>query len=481
MNTTPQRAAIYCRISHDPKKSTGETSGISEVPEPPRRGGDGLGVARQEQDCRALADRLNLAVVRVYVDNDTSAYSGKRRPGFEDMLDAMKNGQFDVLICWHTDRLYRSMKDLERVIDVAELMSVPVRAVQGGELDLSTSAGRMVARILGSVARQESEHMSERRKLANAQKAANGLWSTANRPFGYTQQGEPLEPEATMLRTAIVDVLAGKSIKQVAREWNASGITGTRGNKFTSPNVRRILVNPRYAGLVTHGGKVVGPGKWQALIDAETHRGLVAFLSDPSRIICTSFEKKFIGSGVYRCGVCGGPLRHAESGGRNKGMRRYECRESTRHVVISGVPVDELVEAVVLKVLGDSDIHQRIGTRNDVDVQAMYAKREALQAKKDELATLFTEGVLDAPGVRRESAKLAEQIAGIDVVLGELARTSPVAKMLEAKGKLADIWSEASPDVKGKIIDELMTVTITKSVRKGGGFDRNRVKIEPRT
>ena len=38
---------------------------------------------------------------------------------------------------------------------------------------------------------------------------------------------------------------------------------------------------------------------------------LVAFLSDPSRIVCTSFEKKYMGSGVYVCGLCGAPMRHA--------------------------------------------------------------------------------------------------------------------------------------------------------------------------
>jgi site-specific DNA recombinase len=307
------RAAIYARISHDPKGKSDNTTDRAS------RGGDGLGVARQEQDCRQLADTLSLTVGRVYVDNDTSAFSGKRRPDFEKMLDAMNNGEFDVLLCWHTDRLYRHMKDLERVIEIADTRGVQIRTVQGGELDLSNSAGRMVARILGSVARQESEHMSERRKRANIQRASNGMWQTANRPFGYTQQGVPLEPEASMVRCAVVDILAGKSIKQVAREWNAAGITGTRGNAFTAPNVRRLIVNPRYAGLLIHNGKEVTTGKWKPLIDADTHRGLVSYLSDPSRINCTAFEKKYVGSGVYRCGVCGGPLRHAESGGLQPG------------------------------------------------------------------------------------------------------------------------------------------------------------------
>ena len=76
------------------------------------------------------------------------------------MLEAMKDGELDALLCWHTDRLYRNMKDLERVIEVADANRIEIRTVQGGTLDLSTSAGRMVARILGSVARQESEHSS---------------------------------------------------------------------------------------------------------------------------------------------------------------------------------------------------------------------------------------------------------------------------------------------------------------------------------
>ena len=75
-------AAIYTRISQD---STGQQ----------------LGVTRQLEDCRALADQLGWRVVARYDDNDISAYSGKRRPGFEAMLTAMKVGEFGAVICWH--------------------------------------------------------------------------------------------------------------------------------------------------------------------------------------------------------------------------------------------------------------------------------------------------------------------------------------------------------------------------------------------
>jgi site-specific DNA recombinase len=334
------RAAIYTRISQD--KIERDEDGVERLSR--------LGVQRQLDECLVLADRLGWEVVARFDDNDLSAYSRrKRRPAYEAMLSAMKNGEFDALVCWHTDRLYRRMGDLETLIEIADAAHVQIKTVQGGELDLSTSAGRMVARILGSVSNQESEHKGERHRAANAQKAAAGKWQTANRCFGYTAKGEPLEPEATAFRTAVADVLAGKSINQVAREWNAAGLRTTlagrtqkrHGKEFVvpgtwnAPRVRRLLINPRYAGLKVHQGKVVGPGDWEALIDETTHHGLVAFLSDPARIICTSFEKKYMGSGVYRCGVCGGPMRTAVPGGKKPGGRRYECR-AKQHVVRVG-------------------------------------------------------------------------------------------------------------------------------------------------
>lgn len=454
------RAAVYTRISNDPTLQ-------------------GLGVQRQLDDCLALADRLDWEVVARFDDNDMSAFDGRTRPGFEAMLDDMKNGQFRALICWHTDRLYRSMKDLERLIDIADANRVQIRTVQGGDLDLSTSAGRMTARILGSVARQESEHKGERQRRANDQAAAAGKWVSANRPFGYTQGGQPLEPEAGLYRQAVTDVLAGKSIRAVAAQWNAAGVRGTRGRPFNSPTMRRLLINPRYAALRVHRGKVVGPGDWEPLIDADTHHGLVAFLSDPARAICTSFERKYIGSGVYRCGVCGGPMRHAVPGGKNPGGRRYVCREAN-HVARIGAPLDEYVESLVLGRLSQPGVHERLTVMLDdseVDVAELQTRRAGLQARLDDLAALFAEGAIDASQLRRGTSDLRAQLAGVDAALGELTRRSPVADLIVAGGELQNRWDALTPDLKGKVVQELMTVTVLPAPR-GPKFDPEYVRID---
>ena len=56
----PVRVGIYARISSD-------------------REGDQLGVRRQVEDCRRLAERLEYEVAGLYVDDDISAWSGKAR------------------------------------------------------------------------------------------------------------------------------------------------------------------------------------------------------------------------------------------------------------------------------------------------------------------------------------------------------------------------------------------------------------------
>lgn len=481
------RAAIYARISHDPKATA------STADDAPKRGGDGLGVERQEQDCRELASRLHFEVVRVFVDNDTSAYSGKRRPDFEKMLGAMKNNEFDVLVCWHTDRLYRSMKDLERLIDIAEVTRTSIRTVQSGDIDLSTSAGRMVARILGSVARQDSEHMSERRVRFNIQKAEQGKWATVNRVFGYTMTGEPLEPEASAVRAAVADVLNGKSIRKVAMEWNSAGLKTTLAGKsqtdphtkkpkvidgtWNSPRVRRLLMNPRYAGLKTHRGKVLGEGGWTALIDPDTHRGLVAHLSDPSRAINTAFERKYIGAGVYICGRCDGKMRSARPGGRK--TYAYACRDHA-HLLRAGEPLDAFVTSVVLGRLSQPDAHLLLEDKR-IDLPALQTERNGVQARMDQLADMFAEGAIDASGLRRGTTTLRTKLAAIDSQLAEAVRTDPIAGLIADRQRVQERWDECSPALRGQIVDALVTVTVLPIPNKDRGpqgFNPDYVRIE---
>src|SRR5262245_37939737 len=119
------RVALYARISKD-------------------RNGEAEGVTRQVDACRDLVARRGWTVVAEHVDNDISAYSGKRRPGYLALLDDMRSGLVEAVVCWHPDRLTRNPRELEDLLDVIEARGLQVATVQAGDVDLSTSSGRAV-------------------------------------------------------------------------------------------------------------------------------------------------------------------------------------------------------------------------------------------------------------------------------------------------------------------------------------------------
>ena len=106
------------------------------------RTGAGLGVARQEEDCRELLKRLGVEVGEVYIDNDVSATRKKPRPAYTRLLADVKDGRWSTVAVWHTDRLTRSPKEIEQWIELAEGLASPVavQTVTSGVLELNTVA-----------------------------------------------------------------------------------------------------------------------------------------------------------------------------------------------------------------------------------------------------------------------------------------------------------------------------------------------------
>src|SRR5690242_12816088 len=116
---TTGRAAIYVRLSR-------------------HRGDDrSTSTERQENECRRLAHARGWDVADVFVDDDVSAYSGRRRPGYEALLDAMRSGAINAVAVWAPDRLHRSPRDLEDFVDLVEETGIEVATVQSGDVDLS--------------------------------------------------------------------------------------------------------------------------------------------------------------------------------------------------------------------------------------------------------------------------------------------------------------------------------------------------------
>ena len=139
------RVAIYARISEDTQ-------------------GDAAGVERQLTDARELAATRGWRVIAEHSDNDISALTGKRRPGYEQILELVRAGKLDHVIVWQTSRLLRNRKERAEAIELFGHQRVGIITVKGQDLDLSTAYGRGMAGLLGEFDTMESEVKSERRQ-----------------------------------------------------------------------------------------------------------------------------------------------------------------------------------------------------------------------------------------------------------------------------------------------------------------------------
>ncbi|MFJ1808507.1 MULTISPECIES: recombinase family protein [unclassified Streptomyces] len=470
------RAVIYLRISQD-------------------RTGAHLGVDRQREDCEALAERNGWDVVETYIDNDLSAYSGKKRPGYRKMLADLDQGAATVVVSWHTDRLHRSPTELEEYIDLSERRGVNTHTCQAGPIDLSTPSGRMTARILGAVARHESEHKGERVARARQQKALAGEWMGGIRPFGWglptgetrkkvdRKTGDEVEvpaldmlksvpEEAEALRYWTDEILAGGSIRSLVKWCADKGVTTTRGNAVTHTDMRDMLLRPRNAGIAVYRGEEVGRGKWDAIVDETKYRAVVAILKDPSRTTVPGNTPKWLGSILYRCGRgdCPHFVYVTQSGGRS--YPSYRC-QSPHGGGRRAEVVDQYVEDTIVDRLSRDDAEDLLEPAPDgVDVPGLQAEAEQIRQRMKDLGGLFGAGQLELEPFTQGMDTARAQLDGVTQQLARAATRDPLVGLVGAPD-VRKAWKALGLDRQRSVLRALVEVTL-KTPRPGrtpdGGY-----------
>lgn len=444
--TTRRKAFIYVRISQD-------------------RTGAGLGVTRQEEDCMALAEKLGWDVVQVFTDDDVSAYSGKLRPQYRAMLEALKAGAANAVIVWHTDRLHRSPRELEEYLDIAEAHGVTTQTVQAGELDLATPSGRAVARTLGAWARFESEHKADRVRRAQRQAVEAGKWTGGARPFGWQfEDGKPVidKAEADRVREATRGVIAGRSLGHYVRAFNEAGVTTSMGKPWTYTGLKQVLRRPRNAGLSSWHGEVVGQSVFPAIVSEDEWRACCHVLANPDRRKAKSNRMKYLLPGLAVC-QCGAPVKSATATGRDGSSRRvYRCPvKGPGHVAKNQTDADNFVEKVMIGYLQRPDVLAKLAARQGIDTTELEAEAEALRGRLEELALALDNPKAGMARIEASIVRVEARLAEIEGKMIAAARGDAVKKMA---GKDAEKkWKAASLEEKRGVIDALATVTLLRT------------------
>ncbi|MBT2266392.1 recombinase family protein [Rhodococcus erythropolis] len=422
------RAFIYCRISAD-------------------RIGAGLGVERQRQDCESLAETLGWTVVDTFIDNDLSAYSGKPRPAYLQMLEAIQAGAATAIVAWHTDRLHRSPAELETFISLCDKHSTIVRTVQAGELDLSSPSGQMTARIVGAVARHEIDHARKRMVAAHAQAAENGR-AHGKIPFGYSAVRDdsgaitsrvPDAGEAALVQEAVARILGGEATRAVTQDWTSRGIVTRAGKPWNPRSLREMLMRPTLAGLRSHRGST-SKGSWEPIISEDEHVRLVALYSDPSRRTNRDTRAKHLLSGIALCGLCGSSVQWLSA----KGYPNYACTGCTR-ISRSVKFVDGIVEETLIDLVSNRQYERVtepvISRQSDVE-----SELAALQARMDTAADMLADGDLDRLGYQRVKSRVEPRLAELKKLMRPVSSSAILDDL--RRGEPLQNWSRMTLDAR---------------------------------
>ncbi|MFJ4735206.1 recombinase family protein [Streptomyces sp. NPDC088770] len=455
--------------------------------------GDEDGVIRQGEDTEELAGRRGIPIDgRRFRDNDKSATHGKRRPDYDRLIAAVERGEVDVIIVYMLGRLWRNRKERADGIEILRKHGVSVLCVKGPELDLTTAAGRLLAGLLGEVDTFEVEQMSEREQREMRQRVERGEIPTGPRCFGYTPDGdEVIDTEAAEVRKMYQALAAGGTLSGIAADLNKREILNRNGKAWTHNAVRYLLMNERYAGLREYNGTTY-TGKWPAIVNEDVWRQAVAILTDPSRKTSPGPARKWLLSGLARCGVCnnGTTVTSAQRSakGSYEGARIYKCRGPVKHLGRTAEPIDRLIAGVepgqplglVPQLLVREDAARLLLDDERPDMDELNAKATVLRARLKNMADAFADDdEADALEFKRAVRRIKDRLKEIEQQMTSPARAAVLGELVRSDDIVA-AWAATPLDRKRAVVDMLMTVTIHSCGPGRHRFDPESIEIVPK-
>ena len=159
----------------------------------------------QRSELLAFAKARGWHVTKIYDDRATG--TNDNRPKLKDLMKAASGREFDVILIWKLDRLFRSIKGLVTSIQDFQALGIAFVSLKD-QIDLSTPSGRLMMHILGAFGEFEASLIKERVVAGLREAKRKGI-----------VLGRPVE-----IDSAKVLDLSGKglSLSQIAKELGCS-------------------------------------------------------------------------------------------------------------------------------------------------------------------------------------------------------------------------------------------------------------------
>lgn len=289
-------------------------------------------------------------------------------PPLRAALEAAEHDLYDVLI----------LDNLERLGDLAPMIATlfkkykkqihsarqPSRIFDPTDYDpFSDESADILIHVEGIIQRYRQNKLRRGLALGIRKRVEEGRYSTSH-PYGYRKgpgKGVDLQLDPTVANLLVQlkdEFLRGGSLRQLVQIAQGSGVPGPRGPRWHGYTIKRILVNPFYAGKVFHGRwKMVShkrsakTGKHSSIMKLNTdirqmqdgahpplwswdeHLRMVEEMEERYRQYPRHHPYNF--SGLMQCTVCGKRV-----GFRG---RKYRCSSTPDHIGLKVADADRLI------------------------------------------------------------------------------------------------------------------------------------------
>jgi site-specific DNA recombinase len=344
-----------------------------------------------------------------------------------------------------------------------------------GDVDLSTSQGRLLARAWGAFAAHESEIKSERMSRANLERARRGIMRIPRRQYGFTDDGATVKAaEAEVIREAAVRLLHGESLRGICIDFNRRGIPTARKVLWTAASLRCMLGNPRLAGWSTYHGEVVGKGAWKAILTRRQSERIRSLLTDPERRTGDGTRSCYLLTGLVRCGRCGGRMR----GRGNGNTRAYACAWQPGRMGCGRVSInmDELNRSFLDRLYQRLDSDElpatlQRGRLSDATWRKARSAMHAAEARLRSMARDYATGSLTRVEWRAARPALLDRARAARTSLLQNRAEDIVVEFIGHADDLRAAWADVTPSrqraITAALVEEVVIWPATNSRSRG--------------
>ncbi|MFA0506092.1 recombinase family protein [Vibrio sp. 10N.222.54.B12] len=336
---------------------------------------DGDSLDGQRLSIKSWAKDKGHEVVKWYVDEGVSAYSGVVRKQFTNLLQDIKNEQITIgaVVVYSLSRFSRTLLGQQQGVKQLKDKNISLLSTSEALPDDPDSNALMLA-FVGLIDEQNSRQTARTVRHRLADTARKGFFTGGPVPFGYKSisvEGSTttkkkklaIEPDEAKIVEDIFNLslkgVNGKpyGVKNIASHLNEKCIS-KRGRKWTTQAISKMLNNRAYYGEFIFNSKSGKLGEIQEIIvripeiiNKElfdlVKKGLQT--RELSNRTSKSYQSKSLLTGILKCGCCNSNL--VIISGKSGKYKYYACHnkinKSTSLCRSSYIPKDNLESKVI--------------------------------------------------------------------------------------------------------------------------------------